>query len=85
MRLTAKEEVLSIRRQIGCIGGREPDSSSIWVVYAKRPFGGPEHALRYLGTYTHRVAISNHRLIALEDGNVTFRWRDSAHGNKRRS
>jgi len=55
-----------------------------WVVYAKRPFGGPEHALRYLGAYTHRVAISNHRLVALEDGNVTFRWRDSAHGNKKK-
>jgi len=55
-----------------------------WVVYAKRPFGGPEHALRYLGAYTHRVAISNHRLVALEDGNVIFRWRDSAHGNKKK-
>jgi len=55
-----------------------------WVVYAKRPFGGPEHALRYLGAYTHRVAISNHRLVAMEDGQVTFRWRDSAHGNKKR-
>jgi Putative transposase/Transposase zinc-binding domain len=55
-----------------------------WVVYAKRPFGGPEHALRYLGAYTHRVAISNHRLVALTDGGVTFRWRDSAHGNKKR-
>jgi hypothetical protein len=55
-----------------------------WVVYAKRPFGGPEHALRYLGAYTHRVAISNHRLVALCDGQVTFRWRDSAHGNKKK-
>jgi hypothetical protein len=55
-----------------------------WVVYAKRPFGGPEHALHYLGAYTHRVAISNRRLIALEDGNITFRWRDSAHGNKKK-
>ena len=55
-----------------------------WVVYAKPPFGGPEHVLRYLGAYTHRVAISNHRLVALADGNVTFRWRDSAHGNKKR-
>ena len=55
-----------------------------WVVYAKRPFGGPEHALRYLGAYTHRVAISNHRLVALTDRNVTFRWRDSAHGTKKR-
>jgi hypothetical protein len=55
-----------------------------WVVCAKRPFGGPEHALRYLGAYTHRVAISNHRLLALESDNVTFRWRDSAHGNKKK-
>ena len=55
-----------------------------WVVYSKRPFGGPEHVLRYLGAYTHRVAISNHRLVALADGKVTFRWRDSAHNNKRR-
>src|SRR6266403_1835598 len=46
-----------------------------WVVYAKPPFGGPEHALRYLSGYTHRVAISNRRLVALEQGNVTFRWR----------
>jgi hypothetical protein len=55
-----------------------------WVVYAKRPFGGAQHALRYLGQYTHRVAISNHRLVALADGAVTFRWRDSAHSNKKR-
>jgi Putative transposase len=55
-----------------------------WIVYTKPPFGGPEHALRYLSGYTHRVAISNRRLVALEQGNVTFRWRDSAHGNKQR-
>jgi hypothetical protein len=55
-----------------------------WVVYCKRPFGGAEHALRYLGGYTHRVAISNHRLLALADGKVTFRWRDSAHKNRKR-
>src|ERR1035437_614119 len=57
---------------------------SDWVVYSKRPFGGAEHALRYLGCYTHRVAISNHRLVALDNGLVTFRWRDSAHKNKKR-
>ncbi len=56
-----------------------------WVVYSKRPFGGPEHVLRYLGRYTHRVAISNHRLISFADGEVTFRWRDSAHNNEQRS
>ena len=55
-----------------------------WVVYSKRPFGGAQHALRYLGQYTHRVAISNHRLVALTDSMVTFRWRDSAHKNKKR-
>src|SRR6266702_7441658 len=55
-----------------------------WVVYSKRPFDGPEYALRYLGRYTHRVAISNHRLVSFMDGKVTFRWRDSAHKNKKR-
>ena len=55
-----------------------------WVVYAKRPFGGPEQVLRYLGCYTHRVAISNHRLVSFADDQVTFRWRDSAHHNRQR-
>ncbi len=55
-----------------------------WIVYSKRPFGGPEPALNYLGAYTHRVAISNNRLVTLADGDVTFRWRDSANGNKKR-
>jgi hypothetical protein len=55
-----------------------------WVVYAKRPFGGPEYVLQYLGRYTHRVAISNHRLVSLADGQVTFRWRDSAQNNEQR-
>lgn len=55
-----------------------------WVVYAKRPFGGPAHLLQYLARYTHRVAISNHRLIAFEDGKVTFRYKDYAHGSKKR-
>jgi len=55
-----------------------------WVVYAKKPFGGPEHVLQYLARYTHRVAISNHRLLGMEDGRVTFRWKDYAHGGKQR-
>ena len=55
-----------------------------WVVYAKPPFGGPEQVLRYLGRYTHRVAISNHRLISFANQKVTFRWRDSAHKNEQR-
>src|SRR5215467_4916586 len=55
-----------------------------WVVYLKRPFGGPEYVLQYLGRYTHRVAISNHRLVSFIDGQVTFRWRDSAHRNQQK-
>ena len=55
-----------------------------WVVYAKPSFGGPEQVLRYLGRYTHRVAISNHRLISFDGDHVAFRWRDYAHGNKKR-
>jgi hypothetical protein len=55
-----------------------------WVVYLKRPFGGPEYVLHYLGRYTHRVAISNHRLVSFTDGQVTFRWRDSAHHNEQK-
>jgi hypothetical protein len=54
------------------------------VVYSKPPFGGPDYVLQYLGRYTHRVAISNHRLISLADGQVTFRWRDSADHNQQK-
>jgi hypothetical protein len=53
-----------------------------WVVYAKAPFGSAEQVMNYLGRYTHRVAISNHRLMALHDGNVSFQWRDSRHANR---
>jgi hypothetical protein len=55
-----------------------------WVVYAKRPFGGPHHVLAYLAAYTHRVAISNHRLLAFGHNQVTFLWKDYAHGNKKK-
>ena len=55
-----------------------------WVVYAKPPFGGPEAVLRYLARYTHRVAISNARLLDFEDGMVRFRYKDYAHGNRKR-
>ena len=55
-----------------------------WVVYAKPAFGGPTQVLRYLGRYTHRVAISNHRLLVFDGEHVTFRWRDYAHGGKQR-
>ena len=55
-----------------------------WIVYSKPPFGGPEYVLQYLGRYTHRVAISNHRLVSFAGGKVTFRWRDSAHNNEQK-
>lgn len=53
-----------------------------WVVYAKRPFAGPEQVLAYLGRYTHRVAIANSRLVALDGDQVSFRWRDYRHHDK---
>jgi hypothetical protein len=53
-----------------------------WVVYAKRPFGGPEQVLAYLGRYTHRVAISNRRLVSMQNGKVVFRWKDYRHHAK---
>jgi hypothetical protein len=53
-----------------------------WVVFIKPPFGGPEQVLKYLARYTHRVAISNRRLLAMEDGRVTFEWKDYASGNQ---
>ena len=56
-----------------------------WVVYAKPPFGGPEHVLQYLARYTHRVAISNHRILSVDANNVTFQWKDYAHHGKRRT
>jgi hypothetical protein len=56
-----------------------------WVVYAKPPFGSPAHVLHYLARYTHRVAISNHRLVAVTDDTVAFRWKDYRHGNQIRT
>jgi hypothetical protein len=61
-----------------------PLSRAEWVVYAKRPFGGPQAVLAYLSRYTHRVAISNSRLIAVGDNGVAFRWKDyRADGHER--
>lgn len=55
-----------------------------WVVYAKPPFVGPEQVLDYVGRYTHRVAISNNRLVAIEDGKVAFRWKDYRQGSRQK-
>jgi len=53
-----------------------------WVVYSKPPFAGPQQVLRYLGRYTHRIAISNRRLVSMTNGQVTFEWKDRADGNQ---
>jgi len=53
-----------------------------WIVYAKKPFAGPKQIIQYLSNYTHRIAISNHRLISCENEKVSFRWRDYADKNK---
>jgi hypothetical protein len=55
-----------------------------WVVYAKPPFAGPERVLAYLGAYTHRIAISNHRILSIQQNRVAFRYRDSADANKQK-
>jgi hypothetical protein len=55
-----------------------------WVVYARPPFGGPAHVLQYLARYTHRVAISNHRIVNFAEGKVSFRWKDYAHSSQQR-
>jgi hypothetical protein len=77
------------------IGGTEDDreftrllNTSVkheWVVYAKPPFGGPQQVLKYLSRYTHRIAISNRRLVSMDQQTVTFRWKDYAHHNKPRT
>jgi hypothetical protein len=56
-----------------------------WVVYAKPPFGSPAHVLQYLARYTHRVAVSNHRLVDVTDETVSFRWKDYRHGSRVRT
>lgn len=61
-----------------------PVARTDWIVYAKRPFGGPQQVLDYLGRYTHRVAISNNRLVDFTDGEVAFAWKDYRHESRRK-
>ena len=65
-------------RQIGILRKKQ------WIVYAKAPFAGPEQVIDYLGRYTHRVAISNHRLLSMDDGQVTFAYKDRSDNNRTR-
>jgi hypothetical protein len=62
-----------------------PARKAEWVVYAKAPFAGPEQVLAYVARYTHRVAISNDRLLGIEDGKVRFRWKDYRSGNRQKT
>jgi hypothetical protein len=62
-----------------------PLHTTKWVVYAKRPFAGPAQVLDYVGRYTHRVAISNNRLVSMDDGKVRFRWKDYRNGNRQKT
>jgi len=73
----------TVRDQFGRL--LEVSTKTDWVVYAKPPFGGPEQVLKYLAQYTHRTAISNHRLLDLDEGRVSFRYRDYAHGSRKRT
>lgn len=63
---------------------RETLYNKSWVVYAKSPFGGPQQVIEYLGRYTHKVAISNHRIVSIENDKVSFRYKDYADGNKQK-
>jgi len=62
-----------------------PIQKKDWVVYAKRPFAGPEEVLKYVARYTHRIAIANNRLLNINDGKVQFRWRDYRDGNRHKT
>src|SRR5580692_2649962 len=62
-----------------------PTRTTEWVVYAKRPFAGPEQVLDYVGRYTHRVAISNNRLLDIAEDKVTFRYKDYRHDSQQKN
>lgn len=73
------QEPAAFRRHLALVRDTE------WVVYAKRPFAGPAQVLDYVGRYTHRVAISNNRLVCLEGDEVRFRWKDYRDGNQQKT
>ena len=97
-KLLAGLKGLHAQGELSCTGPLEPLADprcfaallaplyeSEWVVYAKPPFGGPRQVLDYLSRYTHRIAISNDRLLRLEGNHVVFTWRDRADGDRRRT
>ena len=78
-------EIEPLKDQAAFLAYLDPVENSEWVVYAKKPFGGPQKAIDYLGRYTHRVALSNDRILNLSNGQVTFQWRDYRHKDRYRS
>src|SRR5579863_314635 len=78
-------EIESLKDEAAFLGYLEPVEESAWVVYAKKPFGGPQKVLDYLGRYTHRVALSNDRIRDVSNGQVTFQWRDYRNKDKYKS
>jgi len=71
-----------LRERVAFARHLAPAKGSEWVVYAKRPFAGPQQVLDYVGRYTHRVAISNNRLVDIEKDQVRFHWKDYRHGDQ---
>jgi hypothetical protein len=78
-------EIESLKQEAAFLESLTPLRQREWVVYAKPPFGGPQQALEYLGRYTHRVAISNNRLLASNRGEVAFQWKDYRQEHKQKS
>jgi hypothetical protein len=84
-KLTFSGTLEALRNRSTFLRQLAPARSAEWEVYAKPPFAGPEQVLAYVARYTHRVAISNNRLIAIEGGMTRFRWRDYRNGNRQRT
>ncbi len=80
----ASEKIASSLGGVEVSGLLREDARKKWVVYSKRPFAGPEQVLSYLGRYTHRIAISNERIVAMDGDDVTFSYKDRADGDKRK-
>jgi hypothetical protein len=78
-------EIESLRDKTAFPAYLKPLGESEWVVYVKKPFGGPQQVLEYLGRYTHRIALSNDRILGVSSGQVTFQWRDYRDKDKYRS
>jgi hypothetical protein len=83
-RLSLTGEAEKLRDPFEFLNFLDPLYKKTWCVYSKPPFGGPEQVLEYLARYTHRVALSNHRLVRLADGKVTFTYKDYSQNGRRR-